>query len=55
MTALLPALAGALVVAGVIGVAVGLHPAPAKAPAPTKALPAVTRLSSVRYCTQSSK
>ena len=38
MTALIPALAGALVVAGVIGVAVGLHPTPAKAPAPTKRL-----------------
>ncbi len=47
MTALIPALAGALIVAGVIGVAVGLHPTPPKAPAPTKALPGVTRLSSV--------
>ncbi|MFZ1484910.1 type II secretion system F family protein, partial [Nostocoides sp.] len=47
MTALIPALAGALVVAGIIGVAVGLHPTPAKAPAPTKPLPGVTRVSSV--------
>ncbi len=47
MTALIPGLAGALVVAGIIGVAVGLHATPAKAPAPTKPLPAVTRLTSV--------
>ena len=47
MTALIPAVAGALVVDGIIGVAVGLNPTPAKAPAPTKPLLGVTRLSSV--------
>ena len=36
MTPLIPALAGALVVAGLIGVAVGLRPSPAPSPRPTR-------------------
>ena len=47
MTPMLPAIAGALIVAGIIGVTVGIRPAPPRAPAPTKRLPGATRLSSV--------
>ena len=36
MTPLIPALAGALMVAGLIGVAVGLRPSPAPSPRPTR-------------------
>ncbi len=47
MTALLPALAGALIVAGIIGVAVGLRPAPPRMPAPTKPRPGAGRVASL--------
>ena len=47
MTALLPALAGALIVAGLIGLVLGLRPVPARAPAPTKPLPGAGRLTSL--------
>ena len=40
MTALLPALAGALVVAGLLGLVVGLRPAPPRPPAPRRSHPA---------------
>lgn len=44
MTALLPAAAGALVVAGLIGLAVGLRKAPPRPPAPPRTHPALARL-----------
>ena len=47
MTALLPALAGALIVAGIIGVAVGLRKVPPRAPAPTKPRPGAGRVASL--------
>ncbi|EAP98659.1 putative integral membrane protein [Janibacter sp. HTCC2649] len=47
MTALLPALAGALIVAGVIGVAVGLRPVPPRATAPSTPRPGVRRVTSM--------
>ena len=47
MTALLPAVAGALVVAGLIGVVVGLRKAPPRPPAPRRSPPALTRLTRI--------
>ncbi|WP_353952487.1 type II secretion system F family protein [Knoellia sp. S7-12] len=47
MTAFLPALAGALIVAGIIGMAVGLHPVPPRAAAPTTPMPGVKRVTSM--------
>ncbi|MDQ2850278.1 MAG: type II secretion system F family protein [Actinomycetota bacterium] len=45
MTALMPAVAGALVVAGLLGIALGLHPSPEKPPAPARTrTPFATRL-----------
>ena len=44
MTALLPAVAGALVVAGLIGLVVGLRKAPPRPPAPPRSHPALARL-----------
>ena len=47
MTALLPAVAGALVVAGLLGLVAGLRPTPPRAPAPRTAPPLTARLSTV--------
>lgn len=48
MTSLMPALAGALVVAGVLGVIAGLRPVPQKPPAPARtSIPAIARLGQI--------
>jgi Flp pilus assembly protein TadB len=47
MTALLPAIAGALVVAGLLGLVAGLRPTPPRAPAPRAATPFVARMAGV--------
>ena len=47
MTALLPAVAGALIVAGLLGIIAGLRPAPARAPAPRTATLLSARLARV--------
>lgn len=48
MTALVPGLAGALIVAGVLGAVLGLRPAPEKPPAPARThLPSVARLGQI--------
>ena len=47
MTTLLPAIAGALVVAGLLGIIVGLRPTPPRAPAPRTATPLAARLGRV--------
>ncbi len=47
MTALLPAVAGALVVAGLLGLVAGLRPTPPRAPKPRTAPPLTARLAHV--------
>ena len=47
LPALVPALAGALIVAGLIGVATGLRPVPSRPPAPSGALPGLGRITAL--------
>lgn len=47
MTPLVPAIAGALVLAGLIGLTLGLRPAPPPPPTPRRARPGLTRIAAV--------